>query len=107
MQDGSYVYGEKDDVLQALGYSIVLSTNFILHKAYFEMFQMDEFLPQGIMDYVDEKMNCEDFAMCLMVGDYLERISSTQSCCLVVKGKYYPANLEEKNGKPLYMFLSS
>ena len=63
------------------------------------MFQLEEFVPRGVVQYVDEKMNCEDFAMCIMVGDFLERISFAQSCCFVVKGRNYPANLEEKNGK--------
>ena len=99
LPDGSYLYGDKEDMLLKLGYSMVLSTNFILHKAYFEMFQLNEFLPSGIVEYVDKKMNCEDFAMCIMVADFLQRVSSTRSCCLVVKGRFYPSNLEEKNGK--------
>ena len=96
--NGSYRYGENTDTLRKLGYSMVLSTNFILHKAYLEMFQIPEFLPKGIYRYVDVKMNCEDFAMAIMVTDFFERVSSPQSCCIVLKGKRFPYNLEEENG---------
>ena len=96
MPDGSYSYEEKDDTLSKYGYSLVLSTNFILHKAYLEMYHRSEFLPSGIREYVDSKMNCEDFAMCMLVTHFLDRVGSPQSCCIA--RKQYPYNLQDQNG---------
>ena len=96
-KNGQYFYGEKDNALEKYGYSLVLSTNFILHRAYLEMYQLPDFLPPGIYKYVDEKMNCEDIAIAMMVTEFLETYGNPQSCCLSMHAKHYPYNLEAQN----------
>ena len=64
------------------------------------MYHRSEFLPSGKCKYVDSKMNCEDFAMCMLVTHFLDRVSSPQLCCIYIalKGKQYPHNLQDQNG---------
>ncbi len=85
--------------LEKNGYSLVLSTNFILHRAYLEMYQMPEFLPRAIYKYVDEKMNCEDIAIAMMVTGFLEQYGTPQACCLSMYAKHNPYNLEAMNSE--------
>lgn len=58
---------------------------------------MPEYLPRTIYKYVDEKMNCEDIAIVMMVTEFLEKYSVPQSCCLSLHAKHYPYNLEAMN----------
>lgn len=99
LKNGEYFYGDQENSLEKNGYSLVLSTNFILHKAYLEMYQMPEFLPRPIYKYVDEKMNCEDIAIAMMVTEFLEKYSTPQTCCISLHAKHYPYNLEAQNRK--------
>ena len=99
LSDGTYYYGDKEGKSINHGYSLLISANIILHKKYLEMFQVPLFLPIGIHKYIDEHMNCEDIAICLMVTDFLERVSFPQSGCIGLRAKRYPQNLEAKNRK--------
>ena len=60
---------------------------------------MPEFLNPSILDYVDKWMNCEDLAMCLMVADFLAKVTYPQVSCVGLKAKHYPYNLEAQNSK--------
>ena len=75
----------------------MISATFIMHKAYLEMFHDPTFLPQSIYDYINTNMNCEDLAMCIMVTDFLIKTTYPQTCCVSVKTKKYPINLEATN----------
>ena len=55
-----------------------------------------------MLEYIDNVMNCEDIAMSLMVTDFLANYSTPQSCCLGLKAKHYPYNLEAQN-REFYM----
>lgn len=98
--NGSYNYGAKTKGDELLGYSLLISANFIVHKAYLEMFNMPEFINSSMTDYVNEQMNCEDLAMCTMVADFLSKVSYPQTSCVGMKAKHYPYNLEAQNSKP-------
>lgn len=102
LSDGTYYYGDKEGKSINHGYSLLISANIILHKKYLEMFQVPLFLPNGIHKYINEHMNCEDIAICLMVTDFLERVSFPQSGCISLRAKQYPQNLEAKNRKYNY-----
>ena len=58
---------------------------------------MSHFLPNAIYKYIDKNMNCEDLAMCIMVTDFLRRMSFPQTCCVSVNAKQFPMNLEATN----------
>ena len=57
-------------------YSVVLTDASFVHKDYLKMF--NETVPREIHEMIDHKMNCEDLAMNVMVGDYLARIGMPQ-----------------------------
>ena len=63
------------------------------------MYNMPEFLNPSILDYVDKWMNCEDLAMCLMVADFLAKVTYPQVSCVGLKAKHYPYNLEAQNSE--------
>ncbi len=95
LPDGSYQYGTSTPETKNLGYSLVLTI--ILHKAYLEMYQMEEFLDKNMLNYINENFNCEDLAMCIMVADFLANVSYPQTSCIGMKPKQYPYNLEAQN----------
>mmetsp|Transcript_6231 Transcript_6231/g.9091 ORF Transcript_6231/g.9091 Transcript_6231/m.9091 type:complete len:199 (-) Transcript_6231:79-675(-) len=49
-------------------FSIILTKACFLHKKYMALYSSDEH-PQAIRDYVDEKFNCEDIAMAMLVSN--------------------------------------
>ena len=104
MADGKYVYGPFPNTHE-LGYSMVISASHIIHKAYMEMFSDAHMLPGPILKYVDEKMNCEDLAMCIMVTGFLSRTTWPQSCAIAVKPIHVPYNLEAQGRKSLVEML--
>ena len=75
----------------------MISATFIMSKTYLEMFHISHFLPNAIYKYIDKNMNCEDLAMCIMVTDFLRRMSFPQTCCVSVNAKQFPMNLEATN----------
>lgn len=77
----------------------MISATFILHKAYLEMFHNPIFVPHSIYHYINKYKNCEDLAMCIMVTDFLIKTTYLQTCCISIKGKKNPINLEATNGK--------
>lgn len=97
LPDGSYYYGDTGDTLETFGYSLLISANIILHKTYLEMFQIPGFLPTEIKEYIDDHMNCEDIAICIMASAFLERTSYPQTACMSIKARHYPYNLEAQN----------
>ena len=98
MSEGNYVYGPLPNTKE-LGYSIMISTAHIIHKAYMEMFNDPLMLPEPIHNYIDQKMNCEDLAMCIMVTGFLSRATWPQSCAIAVKPIHVPYNLEAQGRK--------
>ena len=99
LPNGSYYYGARNKADESLGSSLLITANFLVHKAYLEMFNMPEFINSGMTSYVNEQMNCEDLAMCTMVADFLAKVSYPQTSCVGMKAKHYPYNLEAQNSR--------
>ena len=66
-------------------YSAVLTDASFVHKDYLKMFNVT--VPREIHEMIDHKMNCEDLAMNVMVGDYLARIGMPQPSGVSVANK--------------------
>ena len=78
-------------------YSLVLTGASFVHKDYLKMF--NETVPWEIHEMIDCKMNCEDLAINVMVGDYLARIGMPQPSGVFVAHKtaiQYIANQASK-----------
>ena len=98
---GVYHYGPSPNfgnTPEKLGYSMLISASFILHKVYMELFH-SPYLPRDIVAYVDKEMNCEDIAICVMVAKFLQDVSWPQSAVLSVKPKTPLRNLEAMTGE--------
>ena len=96
-ESGTYYYGprpEKGLSPEKFGYSLMISATTYLHKAYLEMFHDSRFLPRTTIDYIDQLMNCEDLAICVMVGKFLEDIHQPQCAVLAVKTQGKITNME-------------
>lgn len=101
--NGTYFYGATSKMDEKLGYSLLISANFLIHKAYMEMFHIPEFMNTSMIEYINHHMNCEDLAMCIMVADFLSKVSYPQTSCIGLKPKHYPYNLEGEN-RMLYCY---
>ena len=76
---------------------MVLTGASFVHKDYLKMFS--ETVPWEIHEMIDRKMNCEDLAINVMVGDYLARIGMPQPSAVFVAHKtpiQYIANQASK-----------
>ena len=96
-ESGTYFYGPRPKMglsAEKFGYSLMGSGSSFLHKAYLEMFHDPRILPRSIIDYIDNLMNCEDLAMCVMVAKFLEDIHQPQCAALSVQPQGNIANLE-------------
>lgn len=92
--DGSYFYGVYPGTDPYPGYAIMGTGTAILHRAYLEMYFDRKVLPQGIFEYVNNNMNCEDLSMNVMVTNFLENVSWQQPAALAVKPIGQIQNLE-------------
>lgn len=77
----------------------------ILHRAYLEMYFDRKVLPQGIFEYVNNNMNCEDLSMNVMVTEFLENVSWQQPAALAVKPIGQIQNLEGTACKYMYYII--
>ena len=59
----------------------------------------NETVPLEIHEMIDRKMNCEDLAMNVMVGDYLARIGRPQPSAVFVKHKTPIQNIASQASK--------
>ena len=97
---GVYHYGPSPqfgNTPEKLGYSMLISASFILHKVYFELFH-SPYLPSEVMSHINKEMNCEDIAMCILVSQFLRDVSWSQSSVISVKPKVTLRNLEAMTG---------
>ena len=74
---------------------MILTSTAILHKAYLEMFFDDNVLPRGMIDYIDERKNCEDIAMNVMVTKFLLDLGHNHAAALAVKPSREIWNMEK------------
>ncbi len=82
------------------GYSIMLNSCFI-HRAYLEIYFDSLMAPPGIIDYVEERKNCEDILMSVTVTKFLNDIGWKQCGALAVKAMDI-RNLEDEARKGIY-----
>ena len=68
----------------------------MFHRAYLEMYFDPEVLPQGIFEYINNVMNCDDIALSIMITKFLEDVSWKQTAALAVKPNGEIHNLEDK-----------
>ena len=61
------------------------------------MFFDQRILPKGMIDYIDERRNCEDIGINIMVAKFLQDLDYRQAACLAVKPKREVKNLESSN----------
>ena len=108
-ESGTYFYGprpEKGLSPEQFGYSLMGSASSFLHKAYLEMFHDPRILPRTTIDYIDHLMNCEDLAMCVVVGKFLEDIHQPQCAVLFVQAQRKITNMEMMStGKSSCMYM--
>ncbi|XP_011405217.2 PREDICTED: exostosin-like 2 [Amphimedon queenslandica] len=99
-QHGDYHYGpypKAGQTPEKLGYSMLISASFILHRVYLELFH-SSYLPGEIMTYINREMNCEDVAMCILVAQFLRDVAWPQSSVISVKPRVPLKNLEATTG---------
>ena len=78
-----------------INYSMILTSTSILHKAYLEMFFDDNILPKGMIDYIDQRKNCEDIGINVMVTKFLQDLGHSHSAALAVKPSQEIRNMEK------------
>ena len=102
--NGIYSYGsdemESQTELGSQTYSMVLTGAAFIHLNYLKMFNSTSVVPRAVHRLIDEKHNCEDLAVNVLVGDYLERVDMAQCPGLFVKPTKY-INLEKETGQCL------
>lgn len=86
---------------QANGYSIMLTSVCFVHHIYFEMFFDPLFVPSGVLQFTDEKRNCEDILLSILVTKFLHDISWPQCGVLAVKASFGITNLDKEASKIL------
>jgi hypothetical protein len=67
--DGGYIEHCWPIVFLRQRVNFVLTKASFLHRRYLDLYSSNQKHPQEIKDYVDEHMNCEDFAMSLLVAN--------------------------------------
>ena len=97
--EGKYWYGVYKGTHPYPGNCIMLPTTCVMHKAYLEMYHDPTVLPRKMFDYIDEKMNCEDIGINMMVAKFLMDVNMPQASVLAVKNKGKIINLEGQSGK--------
>lgn len=99
LDNGSYWYDLSDFSKLRKNYSMMLTSTAILHKAYLQMFFDEKVLPKGIIEYIDERKNCEDIAINVMVAKFLWDTGLRQPAALAVKPRREIKNLERSSRK--------
>ena len=66
------------------GYNIMLNSCF-LHRVYLEVYFDPLVVPSSLVEYVNDKMNCEDILMSIAVTKFLKDINRPQCGVLAVK----------------------
>lgn len=66
-----------------------------LHRVYLDMYFDPLVVPRNLLDYVNEKKNCEDILMSIMVTKFLNDMHRPQCGVLAVKAAWID-NLEEE-----------
>ena len=83
--DGSFFYGVYRGTKPYPGYAMMVGATTIFHRAYLEMYFDPNVLPQGVFEYINDVMNCDDIALSIMVTKFLEDVSWKQTAALPVK----------------------
>ncbi len=78
---------------------MILTSTAILHKAYLQMFFDDTILPEGMIQYIDSRKNCEDIAVNVMVAKFLMDIGQRQAAALAVTPRREVRNMENTASK--------
>lgn len=78
------------------GYSIMLTSVCFVHYIYLEMFFDPLIVPSGVLQFIDEKRNCEDIMLSVLVTKFLQDISWPQCGVLVVKPSFRISNLDQE-----------
>jgi len=106
--NGIYSYGsdemESQTELGSQAYSMVLTGAAFIHMNYLKMFNSTGVVPKAVHKLIDEMHNCEDLAVNVLVGDYLERMDRAQCSGLFVKPAKF-ISLEKETGKYLHLTL--
>lgn len=66
-----------------------------IHKAYLEMYFDPNMLPHKALEYVEQRKNCEDILMSVMVTKFLKDTGRSQCGVLAVKTEWI-TNLEDE-----------
>ena len=78
---------------------MILTSTAILHKAYLQMFFDDDVLPKGMIEYIDERKNCEDIGINVMVAKFLMDLGQRQAAALAIKARRGIKNMEGSTKK--------
>lgn len=78
---------------------MILTSTAILHKAYLQMFFDDHILPKGMIQYIDERKNCEDIAINIMVARFLFDVGQRQAAALAIRPRREVRNMEHNTAK--------
>jgi len=95
---------ESQTELGSQAYSMVLTGAAFIHMNYLKMFNSTGVVPKAVHKLIDEMHNCEDLAVNVLVGDYLERMDRAQCSGLFVKPAKF-ISLEKETGKYLHLTL--
>jgi len=82
-KNGSLWYGIYPGT-QNPGYSMMVGSITMFHKAYLEMYFDTNIVPAEVVDYIDEIMNCDDLWLNIMISKFLGDISLNKPGALVV-----------------------
>ena len=99
--NGKYHYGPGwnwGDTPEKLGYSMMITPQCIFHKVYLELFNLPQFTPTEVLQYIDREMNCDDIAINFVVSKFLEQVSWPQTSGLTVANKHPIKNLAGQSG---------
>ncbi len=77
---------------------MMIGATLIMHRVYLDMFCDYNVLPRIVFEYIDEIMNCDDLAICVMVTKLLKEVSWPQAGMLTVVPTVTIKNLEEEGG---------
>jgi len=94
-KDGSLWYGVYSGAKNP-GYSMMVGSITMFHKAYLEMYFDTKIVPAEVVDYIDKTMNCDDLWLNIMVSKFLGDVSWKQPSALVIDLGGTITNLESK-----------
>ena len=94
LENGSFWYDLLDSSKPRKNYSMILTSTTIVHKTYLWMFFDDSILPKGMIEYIDERKNCEDIALNVMVAKFLADVGQGQAAALAIRPRREVRNME-------------